>query len=371
MQPVRTPTICLSMIVKNEAHILKRCLDSVIPYIDAWAILDTGSTDDTAYEVVKALGDLPGKLGSDAWVDFGTNRTHALELAQAQGCDYILVIDADEVLVVDDPQAFASLTHDAYRVQMHHADGLSWPRVNIMRSALSWRYVGIIHEHAEADPPVLEYQLAGVHMWTDGGGARGRDPEKAERDLAVMEQSVVLEPENARYWFYLAQGYEVARHIEQAIGAYAKRVAMGGNPDEVYYSYYRMAQLQAIQGQWQQAVHLYLTAYSVDPTRAEPLLWLAHGMIERGQDAVAMVFLEAIATLGKPVGAMFVEDAVYDYLRWIHYAATAHNLGRDDDARDIAGRLLASGKAPEKYGPMLLQLAHAPSVHGRPSSEGE
>jgi len=40
-------TICLVMIVKNEAHVIRRCLESVRPLIDTWLIIDTGSTDGT------------------------------------------------------------------------------------------------------------------------------------------------------------------------------------------------------------------------------------------------------------------------------------------------------------------------------------
>ncbi|MGW8788902.1 glycosyltransferase, partial [Heyndrickxia sporothermodurans] len=44
---VARKTICLSMIVKNEASVIRRCLDSVRPLIDTWVIIDTGSTDGT------------------------------------------------------------------------------------------------------------------------------------------------------------------------------------------------------------------------------------------------------------------------------------------------------------------------------------
>ena len=44
--PVRQ-TVCLCMIVKNEAPVIARCLDSVRPLITHWVIVDTGSTDGT------------------------------------------------------------------------------------------------------------------------------------------------------------------------------------------------------------------------------------------------------------------------------------------------------------------------------------
>ena len=36
--------IRLNMIVKNEAHVILRCLASVKPWIDSWCIVDTSSS---------------------------------------------------------------------------------------------------------------------------------------------------------------------------------------------------------------------------------------------------------------------------------------------------------------------------------------
>ena len=40
-------TICLTMIVKNEANVILRCLKSVKNIVDYYYIADTGSTDGT------------------------------------------------------------------------------------------------------------------------------------------------------------------------------------------------------------------------------------------------------------------------------------------------------------------------------------
>ena len=42
-------TICLNMIVKDEAHIIQKTLENILYYVDLdyWVICDTGSTDDT------------------------------------------------------------------------------------------------------------------------------------------------------------------------------------------------------------------------------------------------------------------------------------------------------------------------------------
>ena len=44
--------ICLNMIVKNESKVIKRCLDSIMPLIDYWIIVDTGS-DDGTQQIIK------------------------------------------------------------------------------------------------------------------------------------------------------------------------------------------------------------------------------------------------------------------------------------------------------------------------------
>ena len=89
--------LCLNMIVKNEAPVIRRCIDSVRPIIDRWVIVDTGSTDGTQDIIREHLLDLPGELHERPWRDFAHNRSEALELARAQS-DYTLIIDADDTL---------------------------------------------------------------------------------------------------------------------------------------------------------------------------------------------------------------------------------------------------------------------------------
>src|SRR5690606_19196219 len=90
-------SICLNMIVKNEARVIERCLRSVRPFITTWVIVDTGSTDGTQDLIGRLLADVPGELHERPWVNFGHNRSEALALARDKA-DYILLIDADEVL---------------------------------------------------------------------------------------------------------------------------------------------------------------------------------------------------------------------------------------------------------------------------------
>ncbi|HEX3250433.1 MAG TPA: glycosyltransferase, partial [Pyrinomonadaceae bacterium] len=93
-------TICLNMIVRNEAAVIERCLNSVKGFIDHWVIVDTGSTDGTQQLIRQCMRNLPGELIERPWIDFAHNRSEALEFARGKS-DYVFVIDADELLVQD------------------------------------------------------------------------------------------------------------------------------------------------------------------------------------------------------------------------------------------------------------------------------
>ena len=129
------PTICLNMIVRNEAHIVREVLDCVAKYIDYWVIVDTGS-DDGTQDIIRAhtaeLG-IPGELHERTWQNFGVNRTQALDLAKGHA-DYIWVIDADDLVMGD--LDLTNLTADAYEPRLGDSAGFSHWRAQILRDGL-------------------------------------------------------------------------------------------------------------------------------------------------------------------------------------------------------------------------------------------
>lgn len=92
------PSIAATLIVRNEARCIGRCLQSVMPWVDRTVVLDTGSTDATA-AIAQGLG---AEVHHLAWADsFAIARNHVLALADA---DWNLVIDADEWLLTGGEQ---------------------------------------------------------------------------------------------------------------------------------------------------------------------------------------------------------------------------------------------------------------------------
>jgi glycosyltransferase involved in cell wall biosynthesis len=98
--------IVMNAMVANEARTITRMLESVYPYIDYWVVQDNGSTDgtqDIIRNFFKEKG-IPGFLYETEWKFPGYNRDHALQecLKADHGCDWILRMDADERLEVDE-----------------------------------------------------------------------------------------------------------------------------------------------------------------------------------------------------------------------------------------------------------------------------
>src|SRR5204862_2757696 len=118
-EPLPKPTICLNMIVRNEAPVIRRCLDSVRPIIDYWVIVDTGSTDGTQDIIRELYKDIPGELHERPWVDFAHNRTETLNLARERA-EYIFVIDADEVIVCEPGFSMPPLAAEAYNMGVRY-----------------------------------------------------------------------------------------------------------------------------------------------------------------------------------------------------------------------------------------------------------
>lgn len=88
------PTIEVSMIVKDGAATLARCLKSVSTFADRIVVGDTGSTDESV-AIARAGG---AEVIAIPWEDdFSRARNRVLEQRK---CDWILVIDADEMLDV-------------------------------------------------------------------------------------------------------------------------------------------------------------------------------------------------------------------------------------------------------------------------------
>jgi glycosyltransferase involved in cell wall biosynthesis len=339
-------TICLNMIVKNEAPVIRRCLEAVRPIIDHWVIVDTGSIDGTQDLIREVFRDVPGELHERPWRNFAHNRSEALALARGHG-DYVFVIDGDEVLEIAPDFVMPSLTHDSYNLRILYG-GCSYLRKQMVRNALPWRYEGVVHEYITCELARNEAFLPGLQTVPHHDGARARDASTYRRDALMLEQALIEEPNNTRSVFYLAQSYRDAGDLELALRHYKRRVDMGGWPEEVWFSLYQIGQIrERLQHPWPEVLDSYLHAWQYDATRCGPLYRVAMHYQAKGEYQTAHIFLARAMQVPKPGdNRLFVEQTIYDFQLSIEYAVAAYYVGQHAEAIATNNALLRSGRLP-------------------------
>jgi hypothetical protein len=345
---IARPAICLNMIVRNEAHIVREALDAAAPYISSWVIVDTGSDDGTQDLIRDHMAELaiPGELFERPWRNFGHNRTEALTLAQGRG-DYIWVMDADDA--IEGTPDFNLLDADIYYMPVAEAS-ISYWRAQLFRDGTRVRYVGVVHEGPAWDDSCIVERLEGeYHIQSRRLGARSQDPQKYARDRDLLLAEVERNPEDARSVFYLAQSFFDLGDFVNARTWYARRVEIGGWDQEVYYAMCRVAESMArLDAPWPDVQDAYLRAWEFRPTRAESLYAIAFRYRVDGHYQLGHLFAERAAQIPLPkADNLFVNAAIHVWRATEEQAICAFYIGKQAEAFTLCRRLLARPDIPD------------------------
>jgi glycosyltransferase involved in cell wall biosynthesis len=214
---------------KNESKVIRNMLESCYKYIDYWVVQDNGSTDGTPDIVKEFFADkgIPGFLYQvdEGWVSFGWNRDHLLQtcLKHDHGCDWILKMDCDETLEVDDD--FDWSVFDDTSIQSFHvpakAPGIIYYRAWIWNAKLPWRFNhDVAHEtiSLEMDGIGEDFQRVNLPMsfrqiGYGGGGESYSLPTKYVTDSLKLEEKMIREntllTDHYHFW-YIGKSYSDA-----------------------------------------------------------------------------------------------------------------------------------------------------------------
>ena len=270
-------TLCLNMIVKNEAHIIKDTLEHLDKFIkfDYWVISDTGSTDDTR-EIIKnfyAMKGIPGELVEHEWKDFGFNRSAAFKAAYNK-TDYAFVWDADDEIYGDFVMP-TELTADSYKFIFGNESGFRYNRCQLFNNRLKWGYKGVLHEYAECleSCKPAESILGNYYFISGRKGDRSKNPNKYLNDALVLEKGFkeAFEANDHiynRYSFYCAQSYNSCNMYEKSIEWYKKSLTLNLWIQEKYISCQEIYDMYEKLKRPEEGLLYLLESYKYDKDRA-------------------------------------------------------------------------------------------------------
>jgi len=342
------------MIVKDESHIIHEALESTLPLIDTFSIVDTGSSDNTI-QIIRdfyAKAGIEGEVHERSWKGFGESRTEALRTCDGK-MDYILMIDADDLMVFPEGtkdlliNAFTQIEPNAANVEIRRGmdNSLEYHRTQIFKANDDWKYVGVLHEYPTNGKPCKFVKLPpNIYMLGRTLGNRTTSapgPEKYRRDAEVLLAELEKEPDNDRYVFYLAQSYRDAGMIDEAVKWYKKRFEMGRWKEEMFVCAYNISRLLHDK-EWAWKAH------EVCPHRSESLVAYATQcrMKDMWSQEVFAMMVHA-ASIPKPTQeCLFIEADIYKWRVFDELGIFAAFTGHKEVCKQMCIRLLHDATYP-------------------------
>jgi len=315
------PRLCLNMIVKNESKVILRILNSVVNVVDTFCICDTGSTDDTISMIENFFQEknIPGKVITEPFRDFGYNRSFALKACEEIDAEYVLLLDAD-MIFWKNPKISSdifkkSLTSDSYHIYQGSST-YYYKNTRIVRNRMGYSYWGVTHEYVDAPKNATQSRLERDIVFIKDIGDGGSKQDKFLRDIRLLLKGLEELPNNDRYTFYLANSYKDAGQYEAAIEYYRKRVEIGGWIEEVWYSHYNIGKCWKELKQMEKAICAWMDAYQAWPNRIENLYEIIQYYRYIGKNQIAYMFYMVADRMRKDHPErdyLFMQRDVYDY----------------------------------------------------------
>ena len=205
-------TLSICMIVRDEAELLPRFIESIEGLWDEWIVVDTGSTDAT----VSLATEAGAKVLHAAWTgDFAAARNVGLQAATS---DWVLVLDADEFVseagvrelraVIEDESVGAALL--PMRNPLPHGHVRVTPLLRLFRNAPEILFRYPIHEDVtESVKGYLDRsgtRAVTLHEQIEHIGyvqTRAVAKDKKERDTTILRACIERDETDWYSWYKL------------------------------------------------------------------------------------------------------------------------------------------------------------------------
>ncbi len=225
-RPAEGLRLSLCMIVRDEEEMLPRCLGAVADAVDEVVVVDTGSVDRTI-EIARSFG---ARVIRREWTgSFAEARNASFDAASG---DWLMYLDADEVLVREDASRLRGLTgrtwceaflvsETNYTGELEDGIAVTHNALRVFRNRADYRFEGRLHEQiANRLPGYLPERLlhSGVRVEHYGYLGAVRDSrEKSRRNIELLRLAAAESPPSAFLHFNLGSEYAAAGNAAAAL----------------------------------------------------------------------------------------------------------------------------------------------------------
>ena len=311
-------TLSVCMIVRDESSVIARSIKCVSTLADEVIVVDTGSSDNSA-QIAAGLG---AKVYSFAWQDdFSLARNYSFSLAS---CDYIMWLDADDVIEETDAQAIRALVAAGnFDVAMlrYQSGNLSYYRERILKRSCNFLWQGAVHEVIVPRGKVIYSSARVIHAKQSQGVPL--------RNLIIYQKQIARGiPLDERQKFYYGRELYYNGMPLQAIAVLEQFLLGDGwvvNKAEacrtLYFCYIRTGNIDA-------AFKSLVRAFLYMSPRAQDCCILASHFFEKGQyDSAGYWYLRAIDCPEREEDGGFVDGEYSSFIPAINLAVVCDKLG--------------------------------------------
>ena len=368
--------LILTQIMKNEAHVITRMLNSIRPIVDIICLVDTGSTDNSI-EVVKNWGEqnkIETHVFERAFDNFENSRNYSIQMARevttGRGDDFWgFWLDADEMIEILPNFSKNNINKDLYMFNTY-INVMKYTRNECYKLDKPFRFYGPVHEFIVCDDKNITSGLMdglNVRVQMDGGSWKGNIPEKYKSHAHVLEKYIDANRQDPRWIFYTAQSYhdsacvpdnreENEERLRRSMKYYKERISRAdGYPEEIFYSQFRVGTImRVLEMPFSQTLNELMKAYSMDPLRAEPIKAIIDHYLSVGEWHNAYLFSKfaKVNFHGKnpyPQRLLFVDEALYIWKILEVHAAASFYTGRRDEAKQTFQEMVEISRQQPQY----------------------
>ncbi|MBL4931648.1 glycosyltransferase [Clostridium paridis] len=326
-------TISLCMIVKNEENVICRCLNSIKDIVDEIIIVDTGSTDKTK-DVVR---DYTDKIYDFKWIDdFSAARNFSFDRATM---DYILWLDADDVLLEEDRKKFFKLKEtmmpDIDEVMMKYNVGLnqrgevtlSYYRERLSKRNKGYKWHEPVHEYLEINGKVINSDICITHK-KEHENEKGRNLIIYRKYLSEGKKLTI------RGLFYYARELYYNEYYSEAIESFNKFLDSNkGWQEDNINACLDLAKCYSNLNDKKNCLRILLRSFEYDTPRAEACCNIGYYYFEKNDYKRAIFWYKLATSIEKPEsGWGFIYNDYWDYIPFMQLCVCYDRLGNINEA---------------------------------------